>query len=147
MTDEDAGRYLLPAVEDRRPALFSDRDISPLSQLPGDSTVSRTDLQRDETVRRWGLLTPSATRIGRADAPEHDLSENVRRLHDERHPGIKGYSWRAHRLEKLRLTHTLYSSLDLTSWQRDRAIGTVIDLTTFGSQRAIPKVALSPPRD
>ena len=54
MTDEDAGRYLLPAVEDRRPELLSDRDISPLSQLPGDSTVSRADLQRDETVRRWG---------------------------------------------------------------------------------------------
>ncbi|EMA37747.1 hypothetical protein [Halococcus hamelinensis] len=144
MTDEDAGRYLLPTVEDRRPALLSERDISPLSQLPGDSTVSRADLQRDETVRRWGLVTPSATRIGRADAPEHDLSENVRRLHDERHPAMEGYSRRAHRLEKLRLTHALCSSLDLTPWQRDRAIGTMVDLdlAAFGSQRAIPKVAL-----
>ncbi|WP_160135346.1 DNA-directed RNA polymerase subunit epsilon [Halococcus salsus] len=144
MTDEDAGRYLLPAVEDRHPELLSERDISPLSQLPGDSTVSRADLQRDETVRRWGLVTPSATRIGRADAPEHDLSENVRRLHDERHPAMEGYSRRAHRLEKLRLTHALCSSLDLTPWQRDRAIGTMVDLdlTAFGSQRAIPKVAL-----
>lgn len=114
MTDEDTGQYLLPAVEDRCPALLSERDISPLSQLPGDSTVSRADLQRDETVRQWGLVTPSATRIGRADAPEHDLSENVRRLHDEHHPAMQGYSRRAHRLEKLRLTHALCNSLDLT---------------------------------
>ncbi|RJT04750.1 DNA-directed RNA polymerase subunit epsilon [Halococcus sp. IIIV-5B] len=144
MTDEDAGGYLLPTVEDRRPELLSGHDISPLSQLPGDSTVSRADLQRDETVRQWGLVTPSATRIGRADTPEHDLSENVRRLHDERHPAMEGYSRRAHRLEKLRLTHALCSSLDLTPWQRDRAIGTMVDLdlTAFGSQRAIPKVAL-----
>ena len=144
MTDEDTSRYLLPAIENRRPELLSDRDISPLSQLPGDSTVSRADLQRDKSVRRWGLVTPSATRIGRADAPEHDLSENVRRLHDERHPAMEGYSRRAHRLEKLRLTHALCSSLDLTPWQRDRAIGTMVDLdlTDFGSQRAIPKVAL-----
>ena len=115
-----------------------------LSRLPGDSTVSRADLQRDETVRRWGLVTPSATRIGRADSPEHDLSENIRRLHEERHPAMEGYSERAHRLEKLRLTHALCSSLELTPWQRDRAIGTMVnlDLTAFGSQRAIPKVAL-----
>ncbi|WP_160135514.1 DNA-directed RNA polymerase subunit epsilon [Halococcus salsus] len=115
-----------------------------LSRLPGDSTVSRADLQRDETVRRWGLVTPSATRIGRAEAPEHDLSENIRRLHEERHPAMEGYSERAHRLEKLRLTHALCSSLGLTPWQRDRAIGTMVDLdlTAFGSQRAIPKVAL-----
>jgi hypothetical protein len=115
-----------------------------LSRRSGDSTVSRADLQRDETVRRWGLVTPSATRIGRADSPDGDLSENVRRLHEERHPAMEGYSERAHRLEKLRLTHALCSSLDLTPWQRDRAIGTMVDLdlTAFGSQRAIPKVAL-----
>jgi hypothetical protein len=91
-----------------------------------------------------GLVTPSATRIGRADSPESDLSENVRRLHDERHPAMEGYSRRAHRLEKLRLTHALCGDLSLTPWQRDRAIGIMVDLDliAFGSQRAIPKVAL-----
>ena len=119
-------------------------EFARLSRRPGDSTVSRADLQRDETVRRWGLVTPSATRIGRAESPDHDLSENIRRLHEERHPAMEGYSERAHRLEKLRLTHALCSSLELTPWQRDRAIGTMVDLdlTAFGSQRAIPKVAL-----
>ena len=119
-------------------------EVAQLSRQPGDSTVSRADLQRDETTRRWGLVTPSATRIGRADAPEHDLSENIRRLHEERHPAMEGYSERAHRLEKLRLTHALCSNLGLTPWQRDRGIGTMVnlDLTAFGSQRAIPKVAL-----
>ncbi|MFC4986656.1 MULTISPECIES: DNA-directed RNA polymerase subunit epsilon [Saliphagus] len=119
-------------------------DDAPLSRRPGDSTVARADLQRDETTRRWGLVTPSATRIGRASSPLEDVSENVRRLHDERHPAMEGYSARAHRLEKLRLTHALCGRLELTPWQRDRAIGIMVDLdlTAFGSQRAIPTVAL-----
>jgi|AntDeeMetagen134_2_1112570.scaffolds.fasta_scaffold03699_2 hypothetical protein len=118
--------------------------VTQLSRQPGDSAVARADLQRDETVRRWGLVTPSATRIGRADSPDGDLRENLRRLHEERHPATEGYSERAHRLEKLRLTHALCGDLALTPWQRDRAIGIMIDLdlTVFGSQRAIPKVAL-----
>ncbi|MFC6961245.1 DNA-directed RNA polymerase subunit epsilon [Halocatena marina] len=117
---------------------------APLSRSPGDGAVSRAALQRDETVRRWGLVTPSATRIGRADDPAHDLSENVRRLHEERHPAMAGYSERAHRLDKLRITHALCTDLGLTPWQRDRVIGIMleIDLTAFGSQRAIPTVAL-----
>ncbi len=133
-----------PPAEKRPTLLAEETGGARLSQRPGDSAVARADLQRDETVRRWGLVTPSATRIGRADSPEHDLSESVRRLHEERHPAMEGYSERAHRLEKLRLTHALCSSLSLTPWQRDRAIGTMVDLdlTVFGSQRAIPKVAL-----
>jgi hypothetical protein len=144
MTDDDAPPQSAPTVEERPASLVEETDIVRISQRPGDSAVARADLQRDETVRRWGLVTPSATRIGRADSPEHDLSENIRRLHEERHPAMEGYSERAHRLEKLRLTHALCSSLDLTPWQRDRAIGTMVklDLTAFGSQRAIPKVAL-----
>jgi hypothetical protein len=145
MTDDDTTLpQSAPAAEESSVSLVEETDVARLSQRPGDSAVARADLQRDETVRRWGLVTPSATRIGRADSPEHDLSESVRRLHEERHPAMEGYSERAHRLEKLRLTHALCSSLGLTPWQRDRAIGTMVelDLTTFGSQRAIPKVAL-----
>lgn len=131
------------AVDDPENPLDED-DVAPVRRRPGDSVVARADLQRDETVRRWGLVTPSATRIGRAESPEHALSENVRRLHEKRHPAMEGYSQRAHRLEKLWLTHALCSDLSLTPWQRDRAIGTMVDLdlTVFGSQRAIPKVAL-----
>lgn len=116
----------------------------PLSRRPGDGAVSRAALQRDETVRRWGLVTPSATRIGRATDPAHDLSDTVRRLHEERHPAMAGYSERAHRLDKLRITHALCSELPLTPWQRDRILGIMVslDLTAFGSQRAIPTVAL-----
>ena len=145
MTHEDASsRSPLPAAEEGSPTPTERTDEIRLSQRPGDSANARTDLQRDETTRRWGLVTPSATRIGRADSPEHDLSENVRRLHEERHPAMEGYSQRAHRLEKLRLTHALCGQLGLTPWQRDRAIGTMVDLdlTAFGSRRAIPKVAL-----
>ena len=121
-----------------------EQEVGQLSRQPGDSTVSQADLQRDKTTRRWGLVTPSATRIGRADSPDGDLSDSIRRLHEERHPAMEGYSRRAHRLEKLRLTHALCSNLGPTPWQRDRAIGTMVDLdlTAFGSQRAIPKVAL-----
>jgi hypothetical protein len=127
-----------------RTSLGSEDRFGPVSRRSGDSALSRAALQRDETVRRWGLVTPSATRIGRADSPSHDLSENVRRLHEERHPAMAGYSERAHRLDKLRLTHALCTELTLTPWQRDRAIGIMVDLdlTAFGSQRAIPTVAL-----
>jgi hypothetical protein len=146
MTDGDtAPPHPASAAEEEAVIRDQRTESAHLSQRPGDSAVARADLQRDETVRRWGLVTPSATRIGRADSPDGDLSDNIRRLHEERHPAMEGYSQRAHRLEKLRLTHALCGSLGLTPWQRDRAIGTMVDLdlTAFGSQRAIPKVAWS----
>ncbi len=111
---------------------------------PGSGSLSRADVQRDSTVRRWGVVTPSATIIGRADSPENDLSDTVRRLHDEQHGATPGYSERAHHLDRLRTTQALCNACDLTPWQRDLALGVMdeIDLTEFGSQRAIPKVAL-----
>jgi len=121
-----------------------ERPERPLSQRPGDGAVGRADLQRDQTVRKWGPVTPSATQIGRAESPDADLSENVRRLHEERHSAMAGHSSRMHRLDKLRIAHALCNDLSLTPWQRDRVVGIVadLDLTAFGSQRAIPKVAL-----
>ncbi|ELY59780.1 DNA-directed RNA polymerase subunit epsilon [Natronococcus amylolyticus DSM 10524] len=115
-----------------------------LETRPGSGALSRADVQRDSTVRQWGVVTPSATVIGRADSPEADLPESVRRLHDEQHGATPGYSERAHRLDRLRTTQALCNALDLTPWQRDLALGVMdeIDLTEFGSQRAIPKVAL-----
>ena len=122
-----------------------DRELDrPLSQRPGDGAVGRADLQRDQTVRQWGPVTPSATQIGRAESPDADLSESVRRLHEERHSAMAGHSSRMHRLDKLRISHALCNDLSLTPWQRDRVVGIMsdLDLTAFGSQRAIPKVAL-----
>ncbi|WP_227355324.1 DNA-directed RNA polymerase subunit epsilon [Haladaptatus salinisoli] len=115
-----------------------------LSRLPGDGAVRRADLQRDESVRRWGPVTPSATLIGRAESPESDVSESLRRLHEERHSAMAGHSSRMHHLDKLRVSHALCNDLALTPWQRDCVIGIMaeLDLTAFGSQRAIPKVAL-----
>ena len=115
-----------------------------LENRPGSGSLSRADVQRDSTVRQWGVVTPSATVIGRAESPEADLSESVRRLHDEQHAATPGYSERAHHLDRLRTTQALCNALNLTPWQRDLALGVMdeIDLTEFGSQRAIPKVAL-----
>ncbi|WP_306055775.1 DNA-directed RNA polymerase subunit epsilon [Natronococcus wangiae] len=115
-----------------------------LETRPGSGSLSRADVQRDSTVRQWGVVTPSATVIGRAESPEEELSESIRRLHDEQHGATPGYSERAHRLDRLRTTQALCNALDLTPWQRDLALGVMdeIDLTEFGSQRAIPKVAL-----
>ncbi|WP_323170920.1 DNA-directed RNA polymerase subunit epsilon [Natrialba sp. PRR66] len=116
----------------------------PLETRPGAGTLSRAAAKRDTTVRQWGVVTPSATVIGRAESPEADLSESVRRLHDEQHAATPGYSERAHHLDRLRTTQALCNALELTPWQRDLALGVMdeIDLTEFGSQRAIPKVAL-----
>ena len=115
-----------------------------ISAGPGDGSLSRLDAVKDEQIRQWSVVTPSATVIGRAERPEHDLSESVRRLHDEQHPAMRGHSARMHRLEKARITHAYCNALSLTSWERDRALGimTELDLTAFGSQRAIEKVAL-----
>ncbi|SDQ23795.1 DNA-directed RNA polymerase subunit epsilon [Natronobacterium texcoconense] len=115
-----------------------------LETRPGSGSLSRADVQRDSTVRQWGVVTPSATVIGRAESADADLSESVRRLHDEQHAATPGYSERAHRLDRLRTTQALCNALELTPWQRDLALGVMdeIDLTEFGSQRAIPKVAL-----
>ncbi|AFZ72417.1 hypothetical protein [Natronobacterium gregoryi] len=115
-----------------------------LETRPGSGSLSRADVQRDSTVRQWGVVTPSATVIGRAPSSDADLSESVRRLHDEQHAATPGYSARAHRLDRLRTTQALCNALEVTPWQRDLALGVMdeIDLTEFGSQRAIEKVAL-----
>ncbi|WP_276252565.1 DNA-directed RNA polymerase subunit epsilon [Halomontanus rarus] len=119
-------------------------EIRRLEMRAGAGALSRAAVQRDGTVRRWGIVTPSATIIGRAESPESDLSENIRRLHDEQHTATAGHSARAHQLDRLRTTQALCNALELTPWQRDLALGIMdeIDLTEFGSQRAIPKVAL-----
>lgn len=116
----------------------------PVSRRPGDGTLTRVDAVKDERVRRWDVVTPSATLIGRPERPGDDVRESLRRLHDEQHPAMKGHGERMHRLDKARITHAFCNELDLTPWERDRALGIVVDLdlTAFGSQRAVPKVAL-----
>jgi hypothetical protein len=106
--------------------------------------LSRVDAVKDERVRRWDVVTPAATRIGRAEDPRFELPERLRRLHDEAHPAMRGHSARMHRLDKARVTHAFCNELGVTPWERDRALGVMIDLdlTAFGSQRAIPTVAL-----
>jgi hypothetical protein len=128
-----------PPAGDERAA-----DAPALSALPGDGALSRLDAVKDDRIRRWDVVTPSATLIGRADRPDHDVSETVRRLHDEQHPAMQGHASRMHRLEKARISHALCNTLDVTTWERDRVLGimTELDLTVFGSQRAIERVAL-----
>ncbi|WP_254762832.1 DNA-directed RNA polymerase subunit epsilon [Natrinema marinum] len=140
----DPGRS---SMADATPADGVEYDPEPERRLetrPGSGSLSRADVQRDSTVRRWGVVTPSATVIGRAASPDADLSESVRRLHDEQHAATPGYSERAHHLDRLRTTQALCNALEVTPWQRDLALGVMdeIDLTEFGSQRAIEKVAL-----
>ncbi|WP_415381364.1 DNA-directed RNA polymerase subunit epsilon [Halosimplex sp. TS25] len=115
-----------------------------VSTRPGDGSLGRVEAVKDESFRRWDVTTPSATLIGRPEHPDEDVSENLRRLHDEQHPAMAGHGERMHRLEKARITHAFCNRLGLTPWERDRALGIVtdLDLTVFGSQRAIPKVAL-----
>lgn len=115
-----------------------------LSTGPGDGSLARTEAVKDEQVRRWDVVTPSATLIGRPDSPEADVSETVRRLHDEQHPAMQGHGERMHRLDKARITQAFCNALEVTPWQRDRALGIMVelDLTAFGSQRGVPRVAL-----
>jgi hypothetical protein len=120
------------------------RESREVSDRAGHGSLSEVELLRDAAVRRWDVVSPSATTIGRASDPASDVSESIRRLHEERHPAMQGHSSRIHRLDKLRVAHALCNHLDLTGWQRDRVLGVMeeLDLTAFGSQRAIPKVAL-----
>ena len=115
-----------------------------VSAGPGDGSLPRTEAIKDERVRRWDVDTPGATLIGRAENPESDLPDRLRRLHDEQHPAMEGHSERMHRLDKLRISHAIASHLDLTPWERDCVMGIMreLDLTEFGSQRAIPTIAL-----
>lgn len=115
-----------------------------LTTEPGAGTLDRAEAARDATTRRWDAVTPSATRIGRPEHPDADLDESLRRLHDEHHPAMQGHSERMHHLDTARITQALCNSLELTPWERDRTLGIMqeLDLTAFGSQRAIPKVAL-----
>ena len=111
---------------------------------PGAGSLTRAEARRDAYARRWDVVSPSATQIGRSNDPSSDVSERLRRLHEERHPAMQGHGERAHRLDKLRVSHALCNVLDLTPWQRDRVLGImeVLDLTAFGSRRGIPIVAL-----
>ncbi len=143
-TPAGAERYLRDRERERPRELGPGPDHGDLHAGPGDGTLPRTEAIKDEVVRRWGVSTPSATLIGRASNPEADVSETVRRLHDEQHPAMAGHAERMHRLDKARITHALCNRLGVTPWQRDRALGIVVelDLTKFGSRRAIPTVAL-----
>jgi len=135
-----AGRAREPADRERREW----RERRELSSRPGDGTLSRAEATRDATIRQWDVTTPSATTIGRPERPEADLDESLRRLHDEQHPAMTGHAERMHRLDKARISHALCNALGLTPWERDRVVGIVtdLDLTAFGSQHAIPTVAL-----
>ena len=138
------GYDLRPRDDDPR-AAGPDAPTGPeLSARPGDAALSRVDAVKDERVRRWDVVTPSATLIGRPKRPGEEVGENIRRLHEEQHPAMTGHSARMHRLEKARITHAFCNTLGVTPWERDRALGIVteLDLTAFGSQRAVPKVAL-----
>ena len=125
-------------------AWVREREPHEVSDRAGHGSLSRVEALRDAAVRRWDVVSPSATTIGRASDPASDVPESLRRLHEERHPAMRGHSSRVHRLDKLRVAHALCNHLDLTGWQRDRVLGVMeeLDLTAFGSQRAIPKVAL-----
>lgn len=115
-----------------------------VTSRPGDGALGRTEAARDATVRRWDEVTPAATRIGRASDPDSDLPERLRRLHEGRHPATEGHGARMHRLDKLRIAHALCSAVGATDWERDRVLGTMsrLDLTEFGSRRAVETVAL-----
>lgn len=143
---ERAERYLREREDEGRRPEYTSPEGEPrdVSAGPGDGTLPRTEAIKNEVVRRWGVATPSATLIGRPEGPDADVSETVRRLHEEQHPAMAGHAERMHRLDKARITHALCNRLDLTPWQRDRALGIVVelDLTAFGSRRAIPTVAL-----
>lgn len=110
----------------------------------GAGSLSRAAAGRDVHTRRWGVVSPAATTIGRAESEAADLPEDVRALHDERHGAMAGHGERMHRLDRLRITQALCNQLSVTPWQRDRALGIMrdVDLTAFGSQRAVEKVAL-----
>jgi len=129
--------------EDRR-QWVSERVEEWLTTEAGAGALDRAEAGRDARTRRWEVVTPSATRIGRPERPDADLDENLRRLHDEQHPAMAGHAERMHDLDRVRITQALCNYLDVTPWERDRALGIMqeIDLTAFGSQRAIPKVAL-----
>jgi putative heme degradation protein len=135
----DPPRDARPTTGPRDPRVPDD-----VSTEPGDGALSRVDAVKDEHLRRWDVATPAATLIGRPESPDADLPDSVRQLHAEAHPAMAGHSERMHRLEKLRITHAFANTLDVTPWERDRALGIVqdLDLTAFGSQRAVERVAL-----
>jgi hypothetical protein len=139
--EEHERREQLRKRRERVSEWLEERD---LDDQPGSGSLDRASATRDTTTRRWDLVTPSATLIGRPDAPDGDVDENLRRLHDEAHPAMTGHAERMHDLDKIRITQALCNYLDLTPWERDRALGIMqaLDLTAFGSQRAIPNVAL-----
>lgn len=119
-------------------------DERPLETRPGAGTLSRAEATRDTITRRWGVVSPAATVIGRAPSPDADLSESIRRLHDEHHTATAGYSSRAHHLDRLRTTQALCNAVGLTPWERDRVLGIMnhVDLTEYGQRGGIETVAL-----
>jgi len=98
----------------------------------------------DTNQRRWDVLNPSATRIGRAEDPENDVDGRLRALHAERRAAMQGNPERARKLDVARITQAVCNSLDLTAWERDRVLGVVCELdpAAFGTGRTVPRVAV-----
>lgn len=142
MIERRAGPHpTAPALE---PAVHIPARSDRLEFRAGAGALSRAAASRDVETRRWGVVSPAATVIGTPDDPSGDLSPDLRKLHDERHSAMAGHGERMHRLDKLRITQALCNQLSVSPWQRDRALGVMrdLDLTVFGSQRAVETVAL-----
>lgn len=108
----------------------------------GDGAQSPEELYIDRHAYDEGYVTTAATTIGYANQRD----ERYQRL-QEYNEGIRGdsrHGARMSRLDKRRATQALCSALDLPAYQQRMVVDYMLDLdlSLFGSQKRIEKVAL-----
>lgn len=136
-TEDNADTHHTPAPMGR---------MTPPGRTPFDDSIeaSSDDVGEDD-IDAYALEfdSPAATRIGKADEGDERIDQ-LRKLHEERHPATGDFSSTDGARHKERTAQALCSSLPLTDREREMVVTTVtnIDFSRFGQQGSIPRVTL-----
>jgi hypothetical protein len=115
-----------------------------LSRQPGDGALSVQDCFHDRHAPSTGYESDAATMVGKPS--ERDgRAARLQRVNEGRDRSDGRHSVRESRRDRTRIAQALCNSLDLPPGQRDEVLDYMqdLDLDRFGSQKAIPKVALA----
>jgi hypothetical protein len=115
-----------------------------LSREPGDGALSVQECFHDRHAPETGYESDAATMVGTPG--ERDArAARLQRINEGRHRSDGRHSVRESRRDRTRIAQALCNSLDLPPAQRDEVLRYVDELNfdRFGSQKAIPRVALA----
>lgn len=110
----------------------------------GEGSLSEEELFIDKHIPKTGYETSAATSVGKA-SERGETEERLQRLNEERDRSSDGHAVRMHEIDRRRIMEAICSSLPVSKPERELAVSRFepLDLTQFGNQKAVEKVALA----